>query len=351
MDLIYSFDSERFHLGRPCKHGHKWPGTELSLRRNFRQAPGCVGCDGAKDRDWLLRFIDYKQMGWPANQTLGRLCKRGHSWEGRSMTLQVNGRCQECQRITDRIKNARWRNRVKASPEMQQEQNAKARNRYLVKMQDAEWACRKREQSRLAAARSRALHGRPSRAKSGEFATSLECREMLALWAAIIKAGRCPSVAKLVKEAQRDYWKQCPDAYAQHLRDRSRDYAKWQCLTNHRYRVYHREKSKRRKAQARGQTPVAIPVNALLLRFSQFGNHCAYCGGGGDMQIEHVVPISKGGAHDIDNIVPACAACNSSKGAKDMEAWYQEQPFFSEIRQQKIKRVTMPPVAIQHSFS
>ena len=69
------------------------------------------------------------------------------------------------------------------------------------------------------------------------------------------------------------------------------------------------------------------------------------------MQIEHVVPISKGGAHDIDNIVPACAACNSSKGAKDMDSWYQEQPFFSEIRLQKIKRVTRPPVAIQLAFA
>ncbi len=29
-----------------------------------------------------------------------------------------------------------------------------------------------------------------------------------------------------------------------------------------------------------------------------------------------VIPLARGGTHDIDNLVPACASCNSSKGAK-----------------------------------
>ena len=122
-------------------------------------------------------------------------------------------------------------------------------------------------------------------------------------------------------------------------------------MTDVRYRIYHREKSKRRKAQARGQTPVAVSVNALLTRFGQFGNCCAYCGCAGDMEIEHVVPISRGGAHDISNIVPACASCNRSKSAHIMEGWFMEQSYFCELRLQRIRRITRPPLEWQLAFA
>jgi len=35
MDLVYTFDPGRFHLGTLCKRGHRWPGTDQSLRRTF----------------------------------------------------------------------------------------------------------------------------------------------------------------------------------------------------------------------------------------------------------------------------------------------------------------------------
>lgn len=61
------------------------------------------------------------------------------------------------------------------------------------------------------------------------------------------------------------------------------------------------------------------------------------------MELEHVVPISSGGAHDISNIVPACHDCNASKRARPMEEWYRAQAFFSEIRLRSIRRVTGDP--------
>lgn len=42
---------------------------------------------------------------------------------------------------------------------------------------------------------------------------------------------------------------------------------------------------------------------------------CVYCGAPSE-HIDHVIPLARGGAHDIDNLVPACAKCNTSKGAK-----------------------------------
>jgi 5-methylcytosine-specific restriction endonuclease McrA len=50
----------------------------------------------------------------------------------------------------------------------------------------------------------------------------------------------------------------------------------------------------------------------------EFGHKCVYCGHSDvKLTMDHVIPISKGGLHTKDNIVPACRSCNSKKGAKD----------------------------------
>lgn len=43
---------------------------------------------------------------------------------------------------------------------------------------------------------------------------------------------------------------------------------------------------------------------------------CAYCPRPATT-VDHVRPVSKGGTNKIDNLVPACAWCNGSKGARD----------------------------------
>jgi RHS repeat-associated protein len=45
---------------------------------------------------------------------------------------------------------------------------------------------------------------------------------------------------------------------------------------------------------------------------------CSYCGKPTATTSDHVVPYSKGGPTKIENLDPACASCNSSKGAKDL---------------------------------
>lgn len=44
------------------------------------------------------------------------------------------------------------------------------------------------------------------------------------------------------------------------------------------------------------------------------GFFCQMCGdSGGDLQIDHVHPVSKGGTNDLDNLQLLCAACNLAK--------------------------------------
>lgn len=56
---------------------------------------------------------------------------------------------------------------------------------------------------------------------------------------------------------------------------------------------------------------------------SIYKNCCAYCGKKKPLTQDHVIPISKGGAHTASNIIPACQSCNSSKGARLPLVTYQ----------------------------
>lgn len=71
-----------------------------------------------------------------------------------------------------------------------------------------------------------------------------------------------------------------------------------------------------------------------------FGGECAYCGGtprrNQRLTRDHLEPVSKGGTTSQDNIVPACASCNSSKGAEDFKHWFMKQAFFSQERLNRI---------------
>lgn len=53
----------------------------------------------------------------------------------------------------------------------------------------------------------------------------------------------------------------------------------------------------------------------------QYHLSCAYCGCGGDLTMDHVVPLIRGGRHSVGNIIPACRSCNSSKGRKFIIEW------------------------------
>lgn len=196
----------------------------------------------------------------------------------------------------------------------------------------------RRKQAEYVAAKRKA-EGRASRSKYGLPYTPVGDRDMVALRRAIKRAGQLPSVARLVYDQQREHWRQNPGDRIEHLRQRNLRNHRWRYMTDESYRLYHRSKSKRRKAQERGSTAFMLSPDLLWRRWMQFGHECAYCGAGGDLQVEHVIPISKGGEHHLGNIVPACQRCNSSKGRANAEQWYRSQSFFSETRWTKLQDI------------
>jgi 5-methylcytosine-specific restriction endonuclease McrA len=51
-----------------------------------------------------------------------------------------------------------------------------------------------------------------------------------------------------------------------------------------------------------------------------WGSDCVYCAEPYE-HIDHVIPIARGGPDALHNVVPACARCNLSKGAKLLSEW------------------------------
>ncbi len=76
------------------------------------------------------------------------------------------------------------------------------------------------------------------------------------------------------------------------------------------------ETERRRRARKLG-CEVRFSLQEWRSVLDVFGHACAYClRTDRKLTQDHVVPLSKGGAHADGNIVPACKSCNSSKGAK-----------------------------------
>lgn len=53
---------------------------------------------------------------------------------------------------------------------------------------------------------------------------------------------------------------------------------------------------------------------------------CAYCGAAGKpLQRDCVLALSRGGRYTLENIVPACASCNTSKCNEEVTAWMRRK--------------------------
>lgn len=60
----------------------------------------------------------------------------------------------------------------------------------------------------------------------------------------------------------------------------------------------------------------SITTKMRLKVFERDGYACLHCGSNRDLRVDHIIPESKGGAHEIENFQTLCARCNSKKGVK-----------------------------------
>jgi 5-methylcytosine-specific restriction endonuclease McrA len=72
------------------------------------------------------------------------------------------------------------------------------------------------------------------------------------------------------------------------------------------------QRRRARKADAAG----TFTSEQWLARLAYHENKCVYCGSREDLQIEHQIPLARGGTNWASNLVPACRSCNCSKGTR-----------------------------------
>lgn len=75
----------------------------------------------------------------------------------------------------------------------------------------------------------------------------------------------------------------------------------------------------RRLAATKGAIP-GWQMEIVVETFSE--SACHYCGTrSAPMTVDHVIPLARGGRHEIKNLVPACKPCNSAKHALPPEVF------------------------------
>ena len=117
------------------------------------------------------------------------------------------------------------------------------------------------------------------------------------------------------RKSQERYRQRHPETYhgrnrRYRLRHPGRDHA-WRALNRH---VFHRYGKKRRAAK---KTALITLTAAEWQQLKRVHKHrCAYCGKRKPLTQDHIVPLSRGGAHDLCNVIPACRSCNARKSTR-----------------------------------
>ena len=120
--------------------------------------------------------------------------------------------------------------------------------------------------------------------------------------------------AERAREAMRRWRKNHPEEHAAQSRARyAHDPAKIKRIieSSPNRAAVRRAMHSRRRDRVRGLPSfTAAEWQALV---AEYAGRCAYCGADGPLQVEHRLPLSAGGSNTIDNILPACSACNLRK--------------------------------------
>lgn len=92
-----------------------------------------------------------------------------------------------------------------------------------------------------------------------------------------------------------------------------------------RYATVKRVRQERRQhSHARKRNMKPISPDDQDTAMASTNGHCKYCDRPATT-FDHVIPVSKGGPSTIDNIVPACVFCNSSKKDRNVDEWLAQR--------------------------
>lgn len=113
---------------------------------------------------------------------------------------------------------------------------------------------------------------------------------------------------------------------------------KYRIENKERMKLYFREYSKRHRAEfpekynlSKLKRRAALNKNGIYRVLpteikNLYSQNCFYCGNNSHIEIDHIIPVSRGGRHSVGNLVAACRSCNRSKGARTIMEWRISKP-------------------------
>lgn len=88
-------------------------------------------------------------------------------------------------------------------------------------------------------------------------------------------------------------------------------------------REYIRLAAQRRRLIKAGKNAASLEEMASII--ASANGKCFYCDENADpLELDHFIPVARGGGGEIGNLIPACRSCNAKKGARDPHVWVRE---------------------------
>ena len=180
-----------------------------------------------------------------------------------------------------------------------------------------------RERGRIHAAKNRAKHGRGDR--SVEYAAQ-RTRRLGPTLAAMLWLDVCYYAAHAEALAMNAEFDRAVRKRARSVQKRFADSAeewRWKYRNDPEFRQAQIQRLKAQKIKRKKQTEFGMTKEEALAVYAERSS-CLYCGCRLDDKgkvLDHMDPLSKGGAHDASNLAVACRSCNTRKAAKLFIDW------------------------------
>jgi len=112
------------------------------------------------------------------------------------------------------------------------------------------------------------------------------------------------------RQIQRDSKRKARVADPEHERETHRRYR-----ARNRLKIAIKESNRRARVRGLGRLTLA----QIHTVFDRYGWRCCNCLSSDQLEIDHIVPVSKDGPNEPSNIQPLCRSCNASKSARTID--------------------------------
>lgn len=141
------------------------------------------------------------------------------------------------------------------------------------------------------------------------------------------KVKKIETVSSYYRENKETVLSKCKDRYV----EKREDILAYKKKYGQRTEVRIRERIRRGKRRAREVNQLGyFPKDYWEILTGLFGERCGKCGSTKMLELDHVIPISKGGKHCISNAQILCRSCNTKKGNRSSADY---RPFLYELEE------------------